>query len=74
MKKILSLLLLSGALLACNDTDGDGNKDINIHIDLDSTGHKIKEGMDEFGDSAAAKTRRFGKKIDKRLDSAKLKL
>lgn len=71
MKKLLSLLLLSGALLACNDTDGDGNKDINIHIDVDSTGEKIKDKMDELADSTAAKTRRLGNTIDEKLDSSR---
>lgn len=51
-------MLLSAALFACNDTDGDGNKDINIHIDLDSTGKKIEKKVDELGDSAAASTLR----------------
>lgn len=64
MKKILALILLSAALFSCNDTDGDGNKDINIHIDLDSTGAKIEKKMDELGDSATAKTKRLQKRID----------
>jgi predicted small secreted protein len=72
MKKLLSLLLLSGALAACNDTDGDGNKDINIHIDLDSTGNKIERKLNEIGDSTAAKTKRLEKKIDKKFNNSGL--
>ena len=56
----------------CNDTDGDGSKDINIHIDLDSTGDKLKKGMDKLGDSATAKSKHLEKRIDKQLDSTHL--
>jgi predicted small secreted protein len=72
MKKLLSLLLLFSVLIACNDTDGDGNKDINIHIDLDSTGDKIERKLDEIGDSTAAKTKRLEKKIDRKLNNSGL--
>ncbi len=73
MKKLLTAVFFSVALLSCNDTDGDGNKDINIHIDLDSTGKKIEKKMDEIGDSATAKAKRLQKRIDdKTKNSPKL--